>query len=226
MGIHAGDLEIHVSTGSVLGSSQTKHATFLLSLVIGGKALHPCRCHRAHRGESRPAQFTRGRHTTCDNYRGRHLRDPHTPPPSRPTVSETRATVPETRAIHERPSHHMRLLSRPPPPTPTPLPAPPSHHATVSVKSSRDPRATLWVRVKSVQGNDWHRKNIQTSVRLSAVSLIPRCGCYSVRSCAGLRGKVRRVRLLRRGEGQIGAGGSASLWSYFSLIAFPLIFCS
>jgi hypothetical protein len=74
---------MEISTGSVLRSSQTKHATFLLSLVIGGKALHPRRCRRAHRGESRPAQFTRGRHTTCDNYRGRHLRDPH---PSSPII--------------------------------------------------------------------------------------------------------------------------------------------
>ena len=147
---------MEISTGSVLRSSQTKHATFLLSLVIGGKALHPRRCRRAHRGESRPAQFTRGRHTTCDYFAA--------------------ATS-----------------------TPTPLPAPPSHHATVSVKSSRDPRATLWVRVKSVQGNDWHRKNIH---QCQAVSRVTRSSVWSLTRCGRVLccGKVRRVRLLRRGS--------------------------
>ena len=79
---------------------------------IGGKALHPRRCRRAHRGDGvsdGPARFTRGRHTT-HVHRMRLLSrpptsDPHTPPS--PTVSETSA-------IRTCGRHIMRLLSRPP----------------------------------------------------------------------------------------------------------------
>ena len=54
---------------------------------IGGKALHPRRCRRAHRGDGvsdGPARFTRGRHTT-HVHRMRLLSrpptsDPHPPP--------------------------------------------------------------------------------------------------------------------------------------------------
>ena len=94
---------------------------------------------------------------------------------------------------------HATTIAAAPPPTPTPLPAPPSHHATVSVKSSRDPRATLWIRVKSVQGNDWHRKNIH---QCQAVSRVTRSSVWSLTRCGRVLccGKVRRVRLLRRGS--------------------------
>ena len=79
---------------------------------IGGTALHPRRCRRAHRGDGvsdGPARFTRGRHTT-HVHRMRLLSrpptsDPHTPPS--PTVSETSA-------IRTCGRHIMRLLSRPP----------------------------------------------------------------------------------------------------------------
>ena len=98
----------------VLGhSSQTKHATSLLIHFIGGKALYPRRCRRAHRGDG--------------------LRDP--------------------RNSHARPSHH----------------------ATVSVKSSRDPRTTLC-------GYDLALEEIH---QRQAVSRVTRCGRSSVRSLLG-----------------------------------------
>ena len=46
---------------------------------------HVRRSQRPARRSQRPAQFTSGRHTTCDYYRGRDLRDPH-PPPRSPII--------------------------------------------------------------------------------------------------------------------------------------------
>ena len=45
---------------------------------------HVRRSQRPARRSRRPAQFTSGRHTTCDYYRGRHLRDPHPSSPLKP----------------------------------------------------------------------------------------------------------------------------------------------
>ena len=88
------------------------------------------------RAPRRPAQFKCTAVTPQATTIAAATSDPHTPPPSRPTVSETRATVPETHAIHARPSHHMRLLSRPPPPTPTPLPR---HRRSLPARRSQRP---------------------------------------------------------------------------------------
>jgi len=103
-------------------SNQTEHATYRTFIAFTSipSARGPSSSPLPSRAPRRLAQFKRTVGTPHATTTAAATSDPHTPPPSRPTVSETRATVPETHAIHERPSHHMRLLSRPPPPTPTP----------------------------------------------------------------------------------------------------------
>ena len=93
-----------------------------------------------------------------------------------------------------RPSHHMRLLSRPPPRPPHPSP---SHYVTpcecvceVIARSTRDSLGTCEV---CVQGNDWHRKNIH---QCQAVSRVTRSSLRllldgAVVCCAAWKGTTR-----------------------------------
>ena len=125
-------------------SNQTENATYrtFIAFTSDRPSARPCSSSPLPSlAPRRPAQFKRAAVTPHATTIAAATSDPHTPPPSRPTVSETRATVPETHAIHARPSHHMRQLSRPPPPRPPPLL--PHHTMRLCLRSHRATHARL-----------------------------------------------------------------------------------
>jgi hypothetical protein len=163
-------------------SNQTEHARLpdlhRIHFDPFGKALHPRRCRRAHRGDPRNSRAAVTPHATTI---AAATSDPHTPPRhvrrSQRPARRSQRPAQFTSGRHTTCDYYRGRHLRPPPPSPLPRSpvAPCDCVCEVIARSTRDSLDTCEV----CAGNEWHRKNTH---QRQAVSRVTRCGRSSLRS--------------------------------------------